>query len=743
MLRKVATTNNHGHIARAAVLFFALQSVTQAGPNKVKTANSAGNDQTTFVMTLNATTCPFCNVTETVGDPGDSNRSTAAAYLPALIAPGFCGQESAKWELSQDPFTSKTFLQSGTFQSADLAKVISGLYIEKYGTFATTLSAGVKAGENTATLTASSDVISKSLRTGTLVVVDNVNPELAVVTKIDKQTVYIQSTGKNSGWKSDHVAQAPVQAVDQASDCEAGKAEILLDRAFRYGFCNPNIYNLGTEDLKVSVLDSHFDKNEADFYIVNVVVWKKTDTTYSSSSSNWYVYNRGDHGHWYRQKLPYFNGSLRIYGSKKPIGLVAIHVRANDDTPWKDFQQLGISYTVSVKSKTPANVSDLQTALSIIWGGTSPQAQAVRPDPDGFYGTLLFKAKAAADITITAQVDFSKLTPAKPKDTPATQQPPTDHNGPTAQDHNAPNRSGPLENSVAYETSVMSEREEADSVMVPPQAVSSEFPVQPHSDGWRVQRINFIREAPLSFNSRASIFEEQGNGGSQKPGNKQNSQAGNQKNQTGNSSQNNQKNTTQTSQNPSADCPPSSNGKQSPCTFTATVNDEDLYHWDVSFAVPFHTISELQYNQPTGNGSSVVPKNVTRLNAYALFDVYPIAADIVTPPIVSVPHVFVGLPISGKVFNKPMFGAAEGFNFKKIFSFIPIQASFFGGVVYNKVFDQIPGTTGSANVVGHRVWKGTYGIEIPVTQFKGLLSTKKSNTSPSTSNKNTPTDTTN
>jgi hypothetical protein len=86
------------------------------------------------------------------------------------------------------------------------------------------------------------------------------------------------------------------------------------------------------------------------------------------------------------------------------------------------------------------------------------------------------------------------------------------------------------------------------------------------------------------------------------------------------------------------------------------------------------------------------------------------------------------LPISGKVFNKPFFGAGETFNLTNVpvLKYLPLKVGFFGGVIYNKEFRQIPGTIGGSNVVGHRVWKGSYGIEIPVSQFKGLLSGSKS-----------------
>src|SRR5262249_45005951 len=160
-------------------------------------------------------------------------------------------------------------------------------------------------------------------------------------------------------------------------------------------------------------------------------------------------------------------------------------------------------------------------------------------------------------------------------------------------------------------------------------------------------------------------------------------------------------------------------------TFTATIDDENLYHWDISFAVPFKTVNELTFATGATVGNTVITKTVTRLNAYALFQVYPIAADIKTPPVISVPYVFAGLPISGKVFNKPLFGGGTNFNLRKLVKVVPLQMGFFGGVVYNKEFRQIPGTIGSSNVTPHRVWKGSYGVTIPVSQFKSLLSGNK------------------
>jgi hypothetical protein len=147
---------------------------------------------------------------------------------------------------------------------------------------------------------------------------------------------------------------------------------------------------------------------------------------YSIDSSRWYSYNHGDHGRWYRQRLDNFNASLRIYGSKKPVGLVALYIEATSGV-WDQFSDFKVQYKVEVKTKTAANISDLTSAISII---TTKAAAAQRPsscaatsgpklDPDGFYGATFINAKAPADLAVSVQVNFptapaSDSTPQRP-----------------------------------------------------------------------------------------------------------------------------------------------------------------------------------------------------------------------------------------------------------------------------------------------------------------------------------------
>jgi hypothetical protein len=633
--------------------------------------------------------------------------------------------------------------------------------------------------------------------------------------ELDKDP-FIDKPFRNSGaWDPDESHWSGVDGND-ASQCLAGAADVVMERAFRYGFCDYDKYNVET---KLTVTDQTFGLQKADYYIVNIVVWKgdpiktvqvskvsgfkatdhlpssgsivitsdpdnpctyalssqtlgdliksinadpkacakaslvgqhislsstdgKSDIavsgdtnqvgkwvnplTYSVDSSAWYVFNHGDHGNLSRQHLSSFSNEYpyRIYGTKKPIGLVAIHVRPDGDS-WELFQQLKVKYTVSVSKKTSTPVSDLQGLLGIILNPTAFGA-VPKSDPDGFYGSTFFNAASPSDLTIAAEVDFPTWQQATGK--PST--------------GNPQNKSGLLVGPVLGVQSTLKQRSVLSSIALrmrteQPETSDSSSSWDGHSD-YAADRDNV---SPLTADGAATDVQASGGNGSvtknpTKPATDKGTTTTPPKPTT-------DKATTQPAPTaPTVDCQPTidASGQQSPCKFNSTFNDEDLTHWDVSFGVPFHTLTDLQYNQSSGSGSSVVPKTVTRLNAYGFFDIYPIATDIVTPPVIAWPHFKFGLPISGKVFNKPFFGMGDGLYIKQLSKIIPVQFSFYGGVVYNKEFRQIPGTVGSSNVQGHRVWSGSYGIEIPVKQFKTMLSnsskSKSNNSSSNTSGQN-------
>lgn len=176
---------------------------------------------------------------------------------------------------------------------------------------------------------------------------------------------------------------------------------------------------------------------------------------------------------------------------------------------------------------------------------------------------------------------------------------------------------------------------------------------------------------------------------------------------------------------------------QSSCSFSKTYDDEGLYHWDVSVGVPVKSVKELQYSSTDG---SVTAKEISRLNAYGFFDVYPVATDLKATPAFAWPHLIVGLPFSGKVFNKPFFGSGGVVNFQQIpkigpaiSKVVPVKFNFYGGVVYNKEFRPAtlaigsPASPGAVanNLVPHRVWKGQFGIEFSIRDVKDKLTSSK------------------
>ena len=164
----------------------------------------------------------------------------------------------------------------------------------------------------------------------------------------------------------------------------------------------------------------------------------------------------------------------------------------------------------------------------------------------------------------------------------------------------------------------------------------------------------------------------------------------------------------------------SGNTVQKPCSITGPViADEGLDWWDISVAVP--TIGYKQTSFDSNN--ALQPKSETVTNAYALLDFAPWGEDFVTPRLWAYPHIITGLPLSGKVFDKPLVGGLAGdFGIlHKIPYFGALSVRPFFGVVYNKEFRTSAQTP-------HWVWKGQYGIEISVTNFVSAIKGKSNGT---------------
>jgi hypothetical protein len=183
--------------------------------------------------------------------------------------------------------------------------------------------------------------------------------------------------------------------------------------------------------------------------------------------------------------------------------------------------------------------------------------------------------------------------------------------------------------------------------------------------------------------------------------------------------------------------PGQSAAQPKPVNFSQTYQDEGLQRWDISVGVPFTTINEVNFSSTDG---VVTGREVARLNAYGFYDIYLHPTDIANPPAFGYPHVMLGLPFSGKVFNKPFVGAGGLVGFQSLpwighflNAAIPLKMNIYGGVVYNKEFRPRTLTIGSPASGGAvsndlhavRTWKGQVGIEFSITDVTSKL-TKKS-----------------
>ena len=198
---------------------------------------------------------------------------------------------------------------------------------------------------------------------------------------------------------------------------------------------------------------------------------------------------------------------------------------------------------------------------------------------------------------------------------------------------------------------------------------------------------------------------------------------------------------------------------QTTCTSTGPptpgLHLEGIEWWDISVAVPVAGFKDVSYQQTsTSSGStvnSVLPTAaVTRENAYGMFDMFVLGGtDLYYPPNISYPYLSVGLPFSGKVFDKPYFAVGENINVPSTVSaipkigqylskFIPIQIRPMFGWVANKEFETIAasGSTPAHKVYLRRSWDPQFSIEISIKSVASKLSKN------STSN-NTKTTTTN
>ena len=123
----------------------------------------------------------------------------------------------------------------------------------------------------------------------------------------------------------------------------------------------------------------------------------------------------------------------------------------------------------------------------------------------------------------------------------------------------------------------------------------------------------------------------------------------------------------------------------------------------LSFAMPVTSYKDVTYVPSTG---TVGPTTVTRQNVYATLDFYypPAVPDQQWLTVRWIPHPFIGLPLTGKVFEHSMIGVGLGFGWLEAYA----------GEIYD---------TENRGPGGHKshTWERSFGIKLSVTAVARLL----------------------
>jgi subtilisin family serine protease len=496
------------------------------------------------------------------------------------------------------------------------------------------------------------------------------------------------------------------------------------------------------------------------YYLVNVVRWKASGGAYQIATSDWYIFNKSDGKAAHRQFPftfhPYVSGDLRIFGSNKVVFL-AVHlapdpeasapdataawtrgkkveagqfvlptvpkghyyVAQNSGTTsgkeptwclssacivkdgnvnWRESgdppdnyvrfkSTVKISYKLHVERVEPANIQDLKALLNIVIPG-APFAGAAENTPLAQYKTFLFSAKDrqyAGSYGAAKLVNLQNLPVQITASTTA----------------KLPGKSDQLQDAEMYSYAGFWDSLEAKKNTAQPP-----------------------KPKPSNGGSGSNKGKQGSTGGATESSSDSNPSADSGANSP-------------SASNPSTPSAPSSaiGSTTGPgCTTNATatggscsealkIQNEGLYWWDVSVGVPFKTIKDLSF----GNGQ-VTPQTVSKKTAYGFFSLAPWKEDYLSPPSLGIPHLLVGIPFSGKVFDSPFVGAGETLNLSKLPSVgstlskvIPIGIRFYAGLQENKVY----GTSSGNTTPPHRwVGKLQYGIEFSVRDVANKLTGK-------------------
>ena len=152
----------------------------------------------------------------------------------------------------------------------------------------------------------------------------------------------------------------------------------------------------------------------------------------------------------------------------------------------------------------------------------------------------------------------------------------------------------------------------------------------------------------------------------------------------------------------------SANGQCSIGSHTVRSYDKEFVDAGIGISIP--GVLEPQY-APTNPAIPMSPTRHTDLTGMLNF--YPFAA--IADKNSYFPSIAAGIPVTGKVFYRPYFGLAENFTGSRWFGWLPVQLNFFAGMLWMNQEVTRDIRPGVLEITHSRVWKPTFGIELPVS----------------------------
>lgn len=159
---------------------------------------------------------------------------------------------------------------------------------------------------------------------------------------------------------------------------------------------------------------------------------------------------------------------------------------------------------------------------------------------------------------------------------------------------------------------------------------------------------------------------------------------------------------------------------QTACSANRTITNYDPEYWDVSLGLTIPGPVETTYRTTTSSGTTTVtPSNVTHTDAYAFVDFYLLQRLATSPGELSyLPHVNLGIPITGQPFHRPYVGIAESLAILTSKLKLGVPLCVFAGPVFMKQQVEIPGTK---TLKWDRATKMIYGLELPISSITNYL----------------------